>query len=360
MGATRKLVAMARARRRAQELRRRRIPPFATSPAGDEPATIYYLTPDHDVPSGGIRVIYRHVDALNAMSIPACVVHHTPEFRCTWFDNDTRVRSVGEVSLSPSDVLVVPEWYGPGLGTDRPALPRGPRIVVFNQNVYGMFDHIAPEADGAGAMLYDGVDAVLAVSDDNAEYLRYAFPDLPVHVTRNVVDGELFGPPADPPGRRIAYMPRRRGGERGEVLHLLAARGVLAGWELVPIDGRSERETAALLRGSAVFLSFSEREGFGMPPAEAMAAGCYVVGFTGLAGRDFFDPAYCRPVPEGDVLAFARAVEEACGTDPDVLAKAGRLASQTILDRYSEANLRQDLRTFYGAIPATGHARTSR
>jgi glycosyltransferase involved in cell wall biosynthesis len=320
-------------------MRYRRVPAFAVSGTGG-PTTVYYLCPDTDTPSGGVRVAYRHVDTLNAMSIPAAVVHVRRGFRCTWFANTTRVVASGDVTLSPSDVLVVPEWYGPDLST----VPAGPRVVIFNQRSYGTFDHVP-----AGRPLYRGAAAILAVSEDNADYLRYAFPGIPTHVVRNVVDGTLFRP-GDGPERRVSYMPRRRGAELAEVLHLLALRGALDGWALTPIDGRSERETADLLRRSAVFLSFSEREGFGMPPAEAMAAGCYVVGFTGLAGRDFFDPAYCRPIPEGDVLAFARAVEEICGTDPEVLAKTGRLASQAILDRYSEAGLREDLRAFYGPV----------
>lgn len=340
MAVTRTIVQFARGRQQARELRRRRLPAFSTAAGGPATSTVYYLSPDHDTPSGGVRVVYRHVDTLNAMGIPAAVVHHKPGFRCTWFSHTTRVVSAPETVLSGSDVLVVPEWYGPDLST----VPAGPRVVVFNQRSYGTFDHVP-----TGQPLYRGAAALLAVSDNNADYLRYAFPDIPTHVVRNVVDPSLFHP-GDEPTRRIAYMPRRRGEELTEVLHLLAIRGVLRNWSLVPIDGRSERETADLLRSSAVFLSFSEREGFGMPPAEAMASGCYVVGFTGLAGRDFFDPAYCRPVPEGDVLAFARAVEEICATEPEVLAKAGRLASQTILDRYSEAGLRDDLRAFYAPL----------
>lgn len=348
MGVAGRLVAAVRARRLAAELRRRRVPSFGPATVGDGAPVVYYLAPDHDRPSGGVRVIYRHVDTLNALGVPAAVVHTAAGFRCTWFDHDTRVLPSAEVPLRGCDVLVVPEWYGPGLGS----LPAGPRIVIFNQRAYDTFTHIpldgtAPGAPYAGV---PGLAGLLAVSTDNADYLRYAFPAGPVHVTRNVIDPAVFGPAGGAvPGRarRIAYMPRRRPAELTEVLHLLRARGVLDGWELVPIDGRSERETADLMRGSAIFLSSSEREGFGLPPAEAMAAGCYVVGFTGLAGREFFDPVYCTPVPEGDVLAFARAVEAACEADPQALAAAGRAASATVLDRYSDAGLRTDLLAFY-------------
>jgi glycosyltransferase involved in cell wall biosynthesis len=148
-------------------------------------------------------------------------------------------------------------------------------------------------------------------------------------------------------------MPRRRHAEREQLLHIMRSRGILDGWELVPIDGRTEDETAELMRSCAIFLSFSEREGFGLPPAEAMASGCYVVGYTGNGGRDYFDPAYCSPVPECDLLAYAMAVEEAIRrfeSDPESLAKTGRLASERILGQYHEAGLKADLTTLYGQL----------
>jgi glycosyltransferase involved in cell wall biosynthesis len=36
-----------------------------------------------------------------------------------------------------------------------------------------------------------------------------------------------------------------------------------------------------------VFLALSRLEGFGLTPLEAMAAGCVVVGFTGIGGREY-------------------------------------------------------------------------
>jgi glycosyltransferase involved in cell wall biosynthesis len=349
----RAVTASVRHARRRAELRRRRVPRFAPSTGGRARGgpTVYYVAPDSDKPRGGIRVIYRHVDTLNALSIPASVVHARPGFRCTWFEHDTRVTHGAAVTLGPADVLVVPEWYGPGLS----ALPAGVRTVVFNQRAYDTFDLVpyATSAPGAPYAGLPGLVAILAVSQDNVDVLDYAFPGVPVHLVRNVVDAEVFFRPPGPRARRIAYLTHRRPAEREQLFHILRSRGVAAGWDLVPIEARTERQTAALLRQCAIFLSFSEREGFGLPPAEAMAAGCYVVGFTGLAGRDFFDPSYCSPVPEADLLAFARAVEAACDTherDPATLAEAGRRASQAILARYRPDHLRDDLRAVFGSL----------
>jgi glycosyltransferase involved in cell wall biosynthesis len=331
---------------------RRRTPPEIRYEAGARGrGTVYYLSPDDNVPSGGIRVLYRHVDVLNASGREAAVLHAGRGFRADWFVNDTRVLSARDVTLGPADILVVPEFYGPGLGT----LPPGCRKVVFNQNAYQTFDQVPFAATAAGAPYagVSGIEALLTVSQDNAALLRYAFPDLPVHIARVVVDERVFHPGERPPGRRLGYMPRRRATEQEQLLHMLRSRGCLEGWELVAIDGLTEAQTAAALRDCAVFLSFSEREGFGLPPAEAMASGAYVVGFTGLAGREYFDPSYCAPVAEADLLAFASAVEQALRQheqEPAELAAAGRAAAKQILGRYHEDGLREDLVAFYDAL----------
>ena len=74
--------------------------------------------------------------------------------------------------------------------------------------------------------------------------------------------------------RQIALMPRKKDADMKQVLGLLRYRGKLDGFTAVEIHDKSEAETAEILRDSMIFLSFSELEGWGLPPMEAMACGC--------------------------------------------------------------------------------------
>jgi hypothetical protein len=352
-GITRRVRQMAHASSQARDLRSRRPPVLKVEPGGGRAPVVYFLTPDQRAPRGGVRTNYRQVDILNAAGIEAAVLHTAPGFRCTWFANDTRTTSADEVRLGPDDVLVVPEFYSPGFDL----LPKDIRKIVFNQGAYHTFDYAPDAAERAGAPYteLENLLCMVTVSDDSAALLRYTFPGIEVHQTRAVINDQIFRPRPGAVERRIGYVPRRRPLERRQLFHMLRARGVLDGWELVPLEGYTEARTGELMGTCAIFLSFSEREGFGLPPVEAMASGCYVIGFTGLGGREAFDPAYSAPVPDSDLLAFATAVEDAVrrfDAAPDDLAKAGLLASERVRGRYHEAGLREDLLSVYAPIVA--------
>jgi hypothetical protein len=351
-------LGVARQIRTTREMHIRRLPRLRAVSAdcigsgvckGNVAPRVYYLCADSDRPVGGNRTIYRHVDALNSAGIPAVVVHHKSGFACSWFDHKTPVIGSKAVTLTSSDILVVPEFYGPSLLK----LPVGPRVVIFNQNAYQTFSGVSAASPSATYRDVLGIEAILVVSKDNEDYLRYAFPELRIERVRNAVDGQIFYPAAMAAGRRVAVMPRRRLADCAQVLHLLRMRGCLNSWEVIRIEGCSERETADAMRSCAIFLSFSEREGFGMPPAEAMACGCYVIGFTGMGGREFFDPSISSPVEEGDILAFAKATEEALLADDKEmhsLRTRALAASKRILDEYSPEHQRDDLLGFFDSL----------
>jgi hypothetical protein len=267
---------------------------------------VFVLCPDYGAPAGGVRKLYRHADVLAAAGYDAAVLHQKEGFRCRWFDNATPVAYLERTPPGRDDWLVVPEVFGPTLTGITP----GTRKVVFNQNAYLTFQgHPLDPSDLRTPYTHPEVVAALVVSEDSREYLTYAFPALTVIRLRYGVDPRVFACRGEK-ARAVAFMPRKNAGDVTQVVNILKHRGALAGWELVPIDGLSEAGVASALGRCAVFLSFGGPEGFGLPPLEAMACGCVVVGYHGRGGREFFKGEFCRPVEAGDVIGFAKAAEE--------------------------------------------------
>ncbi len=330
------------------------LPKVRRAPVQQTPPTVYFCAPDFDVPSGGVRVIYRHVDLLNTAGIPACVLHRRAGFRCTWFANDTRVASSEDILLGPADLVVIGELAVPLLRDREP----GTRFVVFNQNPHLTWQRV-PEALVNEYTSSPDLAAIVVVSQHSLEMVRYVAPSANVARVHNSIDPRLFSPADAPPGRVVAYMPRGGRDEVAQVMSMLRARGLLAGWEVVPLQGMTEGEVAATLRRTTVFISFAYHEGFGLPAAEAMACGAYVVGFHGFAGQEYLRPELAAPVAPGDVLALARAVEDVMeheAREPGWCRSRGEAAARFIAAEYSPERERADVVGLYRALLGAGQA----
>ncbi len=321
---------------------------------------ILFATPDVARPSGGVRTIYRAVDLLNDAGLEAAVLHTRAGFRCTWFSNSTRIEHP-PVTVGGDDVVVVPEAFTPD---DLDRLAPGVAKVVFNQNAYRTF--ASARRDGrvvATTAEHPDVVRVLVVSEDNRSLLARTFPHMDVARMHHWIDESVFRP--DPTGRerRIVAMPRKRPGEFRLLVDLLGTHGALDGWEIRPIEGRSEEETAAELGRAALFVALGRDEGFGLPVAEALASACPVVGFHGMGGRELFCSDFAVPVEDGDVGALADAVTQfVAGYDDEREAweRRGREAVAFVRSRYSREQATRDLVACFGTIrPRLGVAATT-
>jgi hypothetical protein len=284
------------------------VPKLRFSCSGKEGGPfVYYVTPDDNCPSGGIRTIYRHVDILNSEGVNAAVVHHKRDFTCTWFPHQTHIAYADDICLTPEDIVVVPEIYGETADN----IPRGVKRVIFNQGAYLTFARSTIDSSAITSMYLGSPDlaAVLVVSEDSSEYMRYAFQNVRVERIHQSIDPKIFYPSDAPAGRRIAFMPRRYTSDIVQVIQLLRARRALRDWDLVPIENSSPLQAAEQLRSAAIFLTLSNQEGFGIPPVEAMACGCLVAGFPGHGGREYFHHDWSFPVEQGDVKALSETVE---------------------------------------------------
>ncbi|MFC1775868.1 glycosyltransferase [Pseudomonadota bacterium] len=328
-------------------------------------------------PSGGRKFVYHVVDFLNEDGIEAWVVHPVENFRLTWFENDTQVgyssvlfpkwkkRSrfrrfkdwVKSILRKPpflpdklvpkllvvndDDILVLPEtrllWLH--------LFPSKCQKVIFNQNPYFTFaQHFNDECFSVNGTLSKKLLGILVVSTINENIQNFVFPEIEiVQASLFVEDVFCFSKNKK---NQIAYMPRRNAKDAQAVINMLKFRGLPSNIEIVPIDGMHQDEVAKVLSESLIFLSFADREGFGLPAAEAMACGCMVIGYSGNGGDEFFDSEYCYPIREGDIEGFVRAVEEVLKinhSDPERCERKRALASQVIRKRYSKEVSRQTI-----------------
>jgi hypothetical protein len=273
---------------------------------------IYYICLDDQSPSGGRRVAYRHVDILNENGIDASVMHGKIGFRLNWFENDTRISYAPQTALQEDDILVIPETRGPEIHK----ASMGQRYVIFNQNVYKTFLHYQGN-ETITPYHHPNLLGVMCVSDNNFDYLRFAFPHLAedgrlkrVHIS---IDHSLFEyVPLHDKKRQVAFMSRKQSEEIFQVVTMLKLREVLD-WNFVLIDKMPEAEVARITKESMISLEFGHHAGCPVPPLEALACGTYVIGYTGFGGDEYaYKVTNFTNIRHGDVLTFAKVIENTC------------------------------------------------
>ena len=214
----------ARVARRVRALRRPRIPVGEVQLGVP---TVYFLADDSQEPCGGSRLMYRHIDVLNAAGVPAAAMHQRPGFRYQWFENATRTTDVRSTTIGPEDVLIVPEIDVDLLVERAPSV----RHIVLNQSGHLTWTRRAEAVDRH----YRSSPMVLGsivVSEHSLELLSHTYPNMAVRRVRGSVDPAVFYPAPEEAviPRRISYLPRRGRSDVELVLQILRSRGALDGW----------------------------------------------------------------------------------------------------------------------------------
>lgn len=333
----------------------------------------YFLIPSVDVPVGGVKVMIEMILSLRGAGIDARGLHDDPAYRYPYYHSsypveyDPRIRQAlmkhshplrRGVSLlrscykqakhlndlfqdgSTRNVFILSEW---SLATLYPIYEGAPRVLLA-QGMAPYFDNITRLIQKNNGQIPEFA-ATVATSRACSAALDVHFPGSSHRITLRVASDNLELMDRKP--LRIVYMPRRRRREAHLVASALRTLPALRGVPIEAIDGVSHKQAQEQLNGALIFLSFSEAEGFGLPPAEAMASGCIVVGYTGVGGEEFFDPDYCFPIRDGDITAYVKTVEAVIREyrhDPSRLNAMRATAAAAIRERYSRDAFDESLR----------------
>ncbi|HYF21678.1 MAG TPA: hypothetical protein VEA40_27710 [Ramlibacter sp.] len=265
------------------------------------PRITYVSWPAAEI-TGGIKAIFQHVELLLEAGLHAAVA--TPDGqRPAWFETAAPVLALD--AIRAEDVLVFPE-NNPQFLERFAAAPQ--RKLVFCQNPYYVFQGLA----GRRSYADFGVSALLAASHTVVQFAHRRFPQLPVHYTPFFIDERRFGPPARKV-LQIACIPRKRPLEMGALHDLFrGAYPQYAGLTWQVLQGATEAQVAQVLGQSAVYLSLARLEAHGMTTLEAMASGCIVAGFCGVAGgSDSATAANGFWAAEDDVIGAADRLAQA-------------------------------------------------
>lgn len=325
----------------------------------DKTTPIYFICPDNKEPIGGIKQLYRQVDILNNNGFNAAIIHKRKLFRHNWFENNTKIiygrfifdeidKLTGRKSkvfksyfrksvnnLDPNGILIIPELHGSKICN----LLKGMRKVVFNQNCYYTFKSFDVNTFD-NKIIYNNADllGVIVVSEDSKKYLKLAFEDLNILRIKLGINSTKFFYNDSIKKKQIAFMPRKLSDEIGQVINILKYRNKIKDWNFIPIDNKNENEVAQILNESRIFLSFNHKEGFGLPPAEAMSSGCLVIGYTGEGGEEYFLEDFSFKIPKGNIIQYIETIEKAVNeydNTPESFTKKQEMASNYIKNNYN-------------------------
>ena len=277
--------------------------------------SIIYICPTgENKPTGGIKIIYRHVEILSKLlpkEVESKIFHFEDfNFKCDWFPHNVNFKK-NPTFDSTKEFVIIPEWMA--VYHAKILQKANVKYGIFVQN--GFYLHTKPKNNFSDEEIneaYEKAKIIISYSDEITECIKLTFPKFADKIFRIdiSVDSKKFQYTEEIAKNKenlITYMPRKNRNHANKLLFILKQH-LPKNWEIKILDNLTESEVIKFLKKSKIFLSFSELEGFGLPPVEAALCGNHVIGYTGEGGKEFWDAPIFDEVFSGDLRTFANKV----------------------------------------------------
>lgn len=268
---------------------------------------IFYFCPDFTPPSAGTRRLYRHVSHLNRLGYRAAIVHQKRGFVLKWHGHEVPVIWIEDQPVfEKEDILVFPEGMTSFMKHTR-NFPCIRIAIVLN------WAYVFPNLPQGENWLDYGISHVITPSTVIKEFIEWSM-GIDVSLVSNYLDTSKFSVHSARKEPKIAYMSRKD--PSGDILRAIFEKrgGSFEEFRWALLHNLTEDQYADELKTSTFFLATSSQEGLPTSILEAMAAGCIVIGFSGVGGNDHMvgsgDRQNCILIENGNLPALGRKLEE--------------------------------------------------
>lgn len=266
------------------------------------PSIIYWL-PGSPHPNGGASVLLEHVEILTKHGLSSFAVAPA-NFKLWRQTTASIVDGSGYWSYPRGSIFILPETTGEA---DFSKFGNATNLtrVVFCQSYRG----IEPSIKVFRNLDKYGIAGVFSNAPLVSTALTKAAGIADAPVVSCSIDTGLFNPA--PKRLAVAYMPSKLPEAQAKIAAMLGSFANEIEW--IKLIGATREQIAESLSQSAVFLALGFREGFGLPPLEAMASGCLVVGFHAQGAKAYADSMNGFWHEEDDYSGVADSLKTAIG-----------------------------------------------
>jgi len=263
---------------------------------------ILYHCPDIQMKCAGMSRLYRHVAILNKYGFEAAILHAHQGFV---LDDQPHV-PIRYGSIQEGDIVVIPESY-PGIMYEIKDYPIRRFAIALSWSY--LFETLPDDKDWR----HFNIERTMVVSPFIGKLIQWSM-NIPVHIIAAGLNDALYFQERHVKQRWISYI-QRKADLVPFLKRILFARNpnYIKQIQWIPLENYNEKEYAAIIRQSSIFLNLSTAEGLVSSCLKAMRCGTIVAGFNSIGGVDTLSGTgqnqNCILAQTGDYISLSYSLE---------------------------------------------------
>jgi len=263
---------------------------------------ILYHCPDIQMKCAGMSRLYHHVAILNKHGFDASILHAHQDFVL----DDQPIVPIRYGTIQEEDIVVIPESY-PGIMNELKGYPIRRFAIALSWSY--LFETLPDKKDWR----HFNIERAMVVSPFIGKLIQWSMK-IPVHFIVAGLNNSLYFHKPETKKKWISYI-QRKADIVPYLKRILFARNpkYLEQIQWIPLENYSEKDYAAIIRQSSIFLNVSTAEGLVSSCLKAMRCGTIVAGFDSIGGVDTLTGVgpYQNSIlaQTGDYISLAYALE---------------------------------------------------